>query len=108
MLRVDDLSLRLAACIFFIPAITLTFLYRSRQGTARGPRLTPTTDDTKDCKFGSKFNAGFLYPALTARFEAWKPIKFTYPPITPCHVNPLKIHPIPYRPFRAGEYQSVP
>ncbi|KAL4075697.1 hypothetical protein J3A83DRAFT_2022720 [Scleroderma citrinum] len=53
-----------------------------------------------------------LHQALDANRNrdpgAWTPEKFDYPEITPYPDALVDIRPIPYRPFRWGEYQCVP
>ncbi|GLB33456.1 putative protein of unknown function (DUF3445) [Lyophyllum shimeji] len=38
------------------------------------------------------------------KFGEWTPVDFAYPPITACPQEPAESDPIPYRPFRSGEY----
>ena len=45
--------------------------------------------------------------SLLILIEAWKPVHFNYPTITPFPTDPLEMKPIPYRPFREGEYPFV-
>lgn len=47
------------------------------------------------------------FTLLLITIEAWKPVHFNYPTITPLATDPLSMKPIPYRPFRAGEYPFV-
>ncbi|KAI0346975.1 hypothetical protein BDW22DRAFT_482216 [Trametopsis cervina] len=36
---------------------------------------------------------------------AWTPVAFDYPRVEPCPTDPLTLKPIPYRPFKWGEYR---
>ncbi|KAG5644931.1 hypothetical protein DXG03_007396 [Asterophora parasitica] len=38
------------------------------------------------------------------KYGEWTPVEFTYPPITASQQPPAALNPIPYRPFRGGEY----
>ncbi|KAI0092520.1 hypothetical protein BDY19DRAFT_990236 [Irpex rosettiformis] len=55
-------------------------------------------------------------PALAARSSIspqqhepgeWKPVQFDYPTIVPSADDPRNIRPVPYRPFKWGEYQVM-
>ncbi|KAG6865724.1 hypothetical protein C0991_012370 [Blastosporella zonata] len=38
------------------------------------------------------------------KYGEWTPVAFTYPPVKASAREPAELEPIPYRPFRAGEY----
>ncbi|KIM47089.1 hypothetical protein M413DRAFT_16557 [Hebeloma cylindrosporum] len=62
------------------------------------------------CRYSaSKFGAQAQKPPTPKtekdpKFGTWKPVHFDYPTITPFPTDPMENKPIPYRPFRAGEY----
>lgn len=37
----------------------------------------------------------------------WTPVAFAYPHVEPCREDVAAIKPVPYRPFKWGEYQYV-
>ncbi|KAF5388178.1 hypothetical protein D9615_000075 [Tricholomella constricta] len=69
--------------------ISLVYLKRTAKtlSSASHPPRSPPASDKEVRKYGE-----------------WSPVEFTYPRITASAREPAETNPIPYRPFRAGEY----
>jgi hypothetical protein len=75
------------------------------------PKIRQSPEKKKATKFGSKCSepseSTIRFTFFLIPIEAWKPVHFNYPTITLLPTDPLTMKPIPYRPFRAGEYPFV-
>ncbi|KAG6830622.1 hypothetical protein H0H92_015714 [Tricholoma furcatifolium] len=68
--------------------VTISFISARKSGETAPEALTKAKSvDKKIRKFGE-----------------WTPISFVYPPVKASPQEPAEMRPIPYRPFRAGEY----
>ncbi|KAG6896616.1 hypothetical protein C0992_007084 [Termitomyces sp. T32_za158] len=76
---------------------TLSFVFRKEPSRLKRTltvlfRASPHTDTTpKEKKAGRKYGQ-------------WLPVTFQYPPVKASPQEPAELKPIPYRPFRHGQY----
>ena len=56
-------------------------------------------------RFGICARAAVLMTSLAPVDAEWTPVAFEYPRFAPCESHFSTLKPIPYRPFKWGDYQ---
>ncbi|KAL0579644.1 hypothetical protein V5O48_002340 [Marasmius crinis-equi] len=97
-LQVPQTLSQAAVVLVMVATVLLSFHFRRQYGESEKTHPNPTGKDS------SSRPEKLLNANIDREWGEWNPVEFAYPEFPACAENLSVIKPIPYRPFRWGQY----